>query len=250
MTARLARIRRHPVKSASGEDLGRVRLEPARVLPGDREWAILTEAGERHAGGPGDPQRWLPKGCFLRGAAAPGLQAVGGGWRDGRLHLSHPGLAAIAIDPLTQGALLIDWLRGLWPADRPAPTRLVRAPTAFADVSRPWLSILSLSSLADLEARLGRPLGIERWRGNLWIDGWAPHAERGLVGQVLRLGAVELRVTQTIARCPATSADTATGRPDLDMPEALAAAFGHSDFGVYAEVVTGGEIALNDEIRA
>ena len=44
--------------------------------------------------------------------------------------------------------------------------------------------------------------------------------------------------------------DLATGQIDLQMPEALAAEFGHSDFGIYAEVVTGGEIALGDEVRA
>lgn len=249
MTARIARIRRHPIKSVGGEDLGRIRLVAARALPGDREWAILTEAGERHAPD-GAPQRWLPKGCFLRGAAAPGLQAIQGGWTEaGLLRLTHPDLPPITIDPAADGAALIDWLRPLWPPEKPAPTRLVRGPTAWTDVSRPWVSILSLSSLADLEERLGQPLGISRWRGNLWVEGWAPYAERALIGQILTIGDIELRVTETIGRCPATSADPASGAIDLDMPEALQAQFGHSDFGIYAEVVTGGEIALNDEIR-
>ena len=47
MTARVARIRRHPIKAIGGEDLGRVRLDAARRLPGDRVWALLTEGGER-----------------------------------------------------------------------------------------------------------------------------------------------------------------------------------------------------------
>lgn len=249
MNGRVARIRRHPIKSVGGEDLGRVRLGAARVLPGDREWAILTEAGAQHAGTA--PTRWLPKGCFLRGAAAPGLQAVQGGWAgDGRLRLRHPDLPTLEIDPETEGAALIDWLRPLWPAQRPAPVRLVRAPTAWTDASRPWISILSLDSLRDLAGRLGFDPGIARWRANLWVEGWAPHAENDLIGRILSLGEVELRVTEAIGRCPATSADPATGRIDIDMPEALNAQFGHSDFGIYAEVVTGGEIALQDEIRA
>lgn len=249
MTARIARIRRHPIKSIGGEDLGRIHLDAAHVLPGDRAWAILTEAGARHAGD--QPTRWLPKGCFLRGAAAPGLQAISGGQTEGgRLRLSHPDLPAIEFDPETEGARLIDWLRPLWPAEKPAPLRLVRAPTAWTNVSRPWVSILSLDSLRDLSGRLGFDPGIERWRANLWVEGWAPYAERDLIGHILTLGEVELRVTETIGRCPATSADPATGGLDIDMPETLQAQFGHSDFGIYAEVVTGGEIALNDEIRA
>ena len=70
MTARVARIRRHPIKAIGGEDLGRVRLDAARRLPGDRIWALLTEGGERHAGPLDRPTRWLPKSCFLRGAAS------------------------------------------------------------------------------------------------------------------------------------------------------------------------------------
>lgn len=249
MIARIARIRRHPIKSAGGEDLDRVGLHPARPLPGDREWAVLTEAGEAHVG-PGAPDRWLPKGCFLRGAASASLQAVQGGWCDGALQLRHPDHPPISADPQTQGERLVDWLAQMWPQDKPAPSRIVRAPTAFTDVRWPWISILSLDSLRALESQMGRPLGIERWRGNLWVEGWAPWAERGLPGQILRIGEVELRVTQTIGRCAATSADPATGTIDLDMPEALQRLYGNSDFGIYAEVASGGEIALNDEVRA
>lgn len=254
MTARIARIRRHPIKSIGGEDITATPLQAARRLPGDRLWAVLTQGGERHAGETPRPERWLPKSCFLRGAAASGLQAVSGGWGDGApegpIRLHHPEQGELSFDPETEGARLIDWLGPLWPADKPEPTRLVQGPTGWTDVNQPWISILSLSSLRDLEARLSRPLGIARWRGNLWVEGWAPYAERDLVGHVLTVGDVELRVTETIGRCPATSANTETGKIDGDMPEALKAQFGHSDFGIYAEVVTGGQIALNDEIRA
>ncbi|MTH76286.1 MOSC domain-containing protein [Paracoccus aestuariivivens] len=254
MIATIARIRRHPIKSIGGEDMANARLTAARRLPGDRLWAILTEAGERHAGEGGNPQRWLPKSCFVRGVASAALQAIQGGWVNGAPHgairLTHPDLADLVFDPETEAARLIDWVAPLWPADKPSATRLVQGPTGWTDVNQPWLSILSLSSLRDLENRVGHPLGIERWRGNLWVDGWPPYAERDLVGRILNIGDVELRVTETIGRCAATSANTNTGRLDCDMPAALTAAFGHHDFGIYAEVVTGGEIALKDEIRA
>ncbi|SMO34249.1 MOSC domain-containing protein [Paracoccus laeviglucosivorans] len=254
MTAHIARIRRHPVKSLGGEDLARTPLRAAQRLPGDRLWAMLTEGGERHAG-PGErPARWLPKSCFMRGAASAALQAVEGGWGDGVPHgamtLRHPTRPDLRFDPETEGDKLLNWVQPLWPADKPVPTRLVQGPTGWTDVNQPWISILSLSSLRDLETRLGQPLGIERWRANLWVEGWEAYAERDLVGHILTIGGVELRVTETIGRCAATSADTRTGEIDIDMPAALQAQFGHKDFGIYAEVVTGGEIALKDEIRA
>ena len=254
MIGRIARIRRHPIKSLGGEDLTSVPLAAARRLPGDRIWALLTEAGENHAGSGGQPERWLPKSCFVRGVASATLQAVSGGWGsaapDGMIRLAHPDLPELRFDPETEGARLLEWMAPLWPEDKPAATRLVRGPTGWTDVNQPWLSILSLSSLRDLEARLGQPLGIERWRANLWVDGWEPHAERELIGRILTIGDVKLRVTEAIGRCAATSANTETGRPDCDMPAALTAQFGNHQFGLYAEVVTGGQVALNDEIRA
>lgn len=252
MTARLARIRRHPIKSVGGEDLGRVTLAAAQRLPGDREYAVVTEAGERNARASetdGQPDRWLPKSCFVRGVSSAKVQAISGGWQGDRLALSQPDRPDLTFDPETEGAALTDWLRPLWPAEAPPPTRLVRGAAIWTDSKWPWISILSLDSLAALEEQVGHSLGIHRWRGNLWAEGWAPFAERDLVGEIIRLGKVELRVTDHIGRCDATSADTETGQRDIDMPATLEHLYGHTDFGVFAEVVTGGEIALGDEFR-
>lgn len=253
MTATLAHIRRHPIKSIGGEGLDRVTLAPARRLPGDREWAVLTEGGERNAQDSqtsGEPDRWLPKSCFVRGVQSPQVQAISGGWTGGALTLRQPTQADLVIDPETDGDKLVEWLRPLWPANAPAPTRLVRGAAIWTDQKWPWISILSLASLADLEARTGQALGIHRWRGNLWVDGWAPWAERDLIGQVIRIGAVELRITGHVGRCDATSANTDTGVRDIDMLATLENLYGHTDFGIFAEVVTGGEIALDDEVTA
>ncbi|MDO5703539.1 MAG: MOSC domain-containing protein [Paracoccus sp. (in: a-proteobacteria)] len=246
MTAHLAHIRRHPIKSLGGENLGTVHLSPARRLPGDREWAVLTESGERHADG--DAEFWLPKSCFVRGAAALSLQAVRGGWQDGRITLSHPDRPVISFDPAIEGARLIDWLATLWPSHKPAPTRLVRGAGIWTDDRAPYVSILSLTSLAALSADLGKPLEIERWRGNLWIDGWQPWAERDLIGHIIRIGEVELRIAENIARCVVPGVNPATGRADVDMLAELSARYGHTDFGVFAEVVTGGTITTGERV--
>lgn len=260
MSGKLSLIRRHPIKSIGGERIEEVSLLPSRPLPGDRLWALLHEGGERHAGPLAD--RWLPKSCFLQGAKCAPLQAVQGGWSTststskpgasepgGSLRLSHPDLADLEFDPETEGARLIDWITPLWPSDYPPPTRLVRAPTAWADVSQPYVSILSLSTLKLVEAKTGQEIGTDRWRGNFWIDGWEALYERDLVGQILTLGEVELRVVEPITRCPATSANSLTGQRDIDMPATLQHLFGHRDFGVYAQVLTGGTVRIGDEVR-
>jgi uncharacterized protein YcbX len=250
--ATLAHIRRHPIKSVGGENLEGISLSAARRLPGDREWAVLTEAGERNAKASetgGQPDRWLPKSCFLRGVASLPLQAISGGWRNGRIVLTHPSQPDLSFDPQTEEPHLLDWLRPLWPADAPAPTRLVKGAAIWTDQKWPWISILSLDSLAELEAAMGQSLGIARWRGNLWVEGWEPYAERDLIGRIIRIGNTELRVTAEIGRCDATSANTNTAKRDSDMVQTLDSLYGHTNFGIFAEVVSGGDIALGDEVH-
>ncbi|MFI0394690.1 MOSC domain-containing protein [Paracoccus jiaweipingae] len=249
MTARLARIDRFPVKSIGGETLDRVALSVAQPLPGDREWAVLHAAALSHLQD-GALTKWLPKAAFLRGAAAPDLQAIRGGWQNGRLRLTHPRAEPLVFDPATGGAQLLDWLAPFWPADKPAPAQLLRGPQALTDVPQPYISVLSLDSLAALSQAGGRDFGTDRWRGNLWVRGWQPWAERGMMGQTLRIGPARLRVVEPINRCAATHVDSRTGQPDTDMLALLAQVNGDRAFGIYAEVIQPGEIALEDEVAS
>lgn len=249
MTALLGHIFRYPVKSAGGESLDRVALTPDRPLPGDRRFAVMHGDALHHLEGEA-LRRWLPKAAFLRGAAAGSLQAITGGWRDGLLVLSHPDLPDLAFDPLRDQAALLAWLAPLWAdSGKAPPARLVEGVQALTDVSDPWVSVLSLSSLRALEEVVGQPLGTHRFRGNLWIGGWEAFAEHDMQLHRIRIGdTVELALTRRIGRCAATCIDTATGRFDVDLPAALEKRFWHRDFGIYARVAVGGTIRPGDKV--
>lgn len=120
----------------------------------------------------------------------------------------------------------------------------------MTDQDQPLVSINSLSSLADLSKKMRQDLSIHRFRGNIWVDGWAPMAELGLVGQEITIGNARLRVEKPIGRCRATGANPATGVQDADTMAALEGPNGHTDFGVYARVIEGGRVALGDEVAA
>jgi uncharacterized protein YcbX len=247
--ARLAHICRHPIKSVGFEEIDTADLTAAQPLPFDRLWAVTHVA----SGIPGNPEGWEPKMRFLRGAAEGGLQAV-----QARLDpvtqsvtLSHPARPALEASLLREGAAIVDWLRPLWPQTRPEPSHLVRRSDggALSDVPEPWVSVLSLSSNRVLGKRLGQELSIHRWRGNLWIDGWAPWEEFDLIGRRIAIGATELEIVERITRCVATTANPHTGRADADTLGALESGYGHMDFGVYAKVLRAGRIALGDRVE-
>lgn len=247
--ARLAHIVRHPVKSAGYQELDRAALIQGRPLAHDRLWAIATEAAKF----PGAPEGWVSKLNFVRGAAEGRLQAIQAAFDDatGALTLTHPDRPTFRGTLPADGAALVDWLRPLWPAGRPAPRALVARQDggALTDVPGPWVALLSLSSLRALGARMGLDLSIHRFRGNLWVDGWAPWREFDLVGHEITIGPARLRIEQRITRCVATTHDPATGRQNGDTLAALEAGWGHRDLGVYASVLTGGEIAVGDPVE-
>lgn len=248
---RLAHLCRHPVKSIGFEEIPRAVLTEDRAFPFDREWAVAHEAARFGA----RPEGWAPKMNFVRGWASPALMAVTctGDEAARRLVLAHPELPAISValdDPADQARLLA-WLRPLWPANRPDPAHVVHLPgRPMTDVPEPFVAVLSLSSLADLSARVGQDLSIHRFRGNLWVEGWAPWAEFGLVGQEITVGGAVLRVEARITRCRATCANPVTGRQDVELLQALEAGFGHEDFGVYARVIRGGMVEVGDGVVA
>src|SRR5262249_38631759 len=96
---------------------------------------------------------------------------------------------------------------------------------------------------------IGAPVHPLRFRGNIYVSGWAAWREFDFVGQEITVGKrARLRVIKRIMRCAATNVDPDTGMRDLSIPDALMRCFGHADCGVYAEVVEPGEIAVGDEL--
>jgi len=242
----LAHIWRHPLKAIGREALEAVELAAGDWLPFDRLWAVAHDRAKLDGG-------WGHKMNFLRGVTEAKLMAATAALsEDGReLTLDHPDAGQIAFrpdDPADTPAF-IDWLARIWPAERPAPTGIYRAPGAhLTDVPGAWLSVHTLASHAAVETALGSALSIHRWRGNLWLDGAGAWNEKDWVGRRLRVGEAELSVREEITRCKATMANPETGVRDADTLGALNG-FGHQEFGVYAEVTREGRIARGDPVE-
>jgi uncharacterized protein len=246
MTAEVAHIVRHPIKGHGREELSAVTLTPGCCLPFDRHWAVAHEAA-RLTGG------WVSCANFLRGAKAPTLMAITSELDEAtrEITLRHPEREDLRFHPDRAEDLprFLDWVAPLAPPDRAQPAQIVSVERGLTDSAFPSVAILSLASLRELSSRMGVPLSIHRWRGNLWLDGLPPWEEWAWVGRTLRIGGAELRIEERIIRCRATSADPETGRIDADTLGALQSGYGHQDFGLYATVVKGGTIRAGDTVR-
>ncbi|QPM90753.1 MOSC domain-containing protein [Pseudooceanicola algae] len=240
---RVAQIWRHPIKGIGAESLESVMLAANLPMPGDRAWAF----------GVGDTQdtgAWQRCSNFARGCHGPQLMAITAqSLDDGRIALDHPQAGPLTINPSQDTAKLTAWLTPLWPAARPALSRLIPAPAeGMSDADYACLSVLGTASLAALSQDCGKPLDPRRFRGNLWLDGLAPFDELDLIGRRLQIGTAVLEVVEPIDRCRATQVDPETGEEDTEVLRTLRKTRGHIDFGVKARVLEPGHVALNAEV--
>lgn len=251
MSWTLGEIYRHPVKSLGEEALQSVRLETGKPLPFDRVWAIAHGNTDWSETAP----KWAVPGNFVNQTHVPQLAQIEASFNEGTgmLTLRHPDRPFLRIQPGTEegNAALTDWVAPMADQARPGPYRVCQAPgVAFTDFKETHVSIASTRSRALLEQICGKTLDPIRFRMNVWIDGMDPWAEFDLVGREIEIGSVRLQVIGRCERCNATNASPETGQRDTQIPSLLRRRYGHMDFGIYAQVLSGGEIRLGDYARA
>jgi len=244
MTIAVSQICRHPIKSHGRETIAEVVLTAGSTLPYDRLWAVAHDQSDA------DGSAWVPCQNFSRGSKAPALGAITARLDEasGTVTLSHPDREDLNLDPDTEGAKLIDWAGDMIPEGRARSARVVRAADrGFTDSDFPSVTLCNLSSHRAVEQRVGMPLSVHRWRGNIWIDGAAPWEEFDWMDHEIRVGEAVLVPRERTDRCLATHNNPDTGRRDADILSALES-WDHQDFSVRAEVVRGGTVRIGDEV--
>lgn len=232
ITARIARLFVHPVKSCAGVEV-REALLTETGLDLDRAWMVVDEQGEFVT------QRELPRMALVR----PQLKAS-------EVVLRAPGMLALhlSVDTVEEATRVRVWddevaafdmgaVAAQWFSDfLGRKLRLVRFdPDHRRLSSRQWtgevealnqfsdgfpLLVASTASLDLLNAKLSAaghaPVGIERFRPNVVLDGIEAHEEDRL--DLLHIatpeGEVQLRPVKPCGRCPVPNVDPATGETD------------------------------------
>ncbi|MFD1711116.1 MOSC domain-containing protein [Ottowia sp. GY511] len=228
--ASVAQLFVYPVKSCAGVALDRAELLDTG-FDLDRAWMVVDAHGDFVT------QRDLPRMALVKPQIkhlevvlrAPGMLALHLGinevdsparvtvWKDtvdawdmGGVaaqwfsdFLGRPGLRLVRFDPEVRRLASAQW------------TGEVQAPIEFAD-GFPLL-VTSTASLAELNTRLAAaghaPVGIERFRANIVLDGVHAHDEDRIDELVVASagGEVRLKLVKPCARCPIPNVDPATG---------------------------------------
>ena len=110
-------------------------------------------------------------------------------------------------------------------------------------------SLSALSREANVDSVDGR-----RFRMLLEIDGCEPHEEDEWIGRAVRIGDAVVAIGGPVDRCAATTRHPVSGTPDLDTLRAIRGYRGqrdgkYVDFGVFARVVTPGDVRVGDRVE-
>lgn len=261
---RLAALRLHPVKSCGGLEVDEALLIETG-LEFDRAWMVVRPDGDMVT------QRELPRMALVR----PTL-------RHHDLVLRAPGMLALhlALDRVeepTRARVWDDEVAAYDMGDLPAqwfsdflgqPLRLVRFDPEHRRLSsRDWtgaieaenafsdgfpLLVAGSASLADLNARLAQPVGMDRFRPNLVLEGLSAFDEDAIDELEIDTaeGPVRLKLVKPCARCPIPDVDPATAETGHAVRDALQAfradarVGGAITFGMNAVIVEGIERTL------
>lgn len=251
MSIILKALYRYPVKSLSAQALDWVDVMANKPLPHDRRFAIAHGASRYDAAEP----QWQPKASFLALVRNARLAKLVSHYdeqtetlsieRDGR-EVVRASLADLA------GRVVIEqFLAAFMGEETRGRANIAGAPGLwFSDVPEPYVSIIGLASIRDLERVTQAAVDPVRFRANLYLDGSTPWQEFRWIGKEISIGGVRFKVEERITRCAATEVNPQSGDRDLSVLASLRGGFAHTDMGVYARPISNGKIAVGDKVEA
>lgn len=255
--AAITALFRYPVKGLSPDPMDHVALQAGRGFPADRQYAITTGAQKFD---PADAVPW-PKSRFIVLAQYAALA---------KLRTRYMGDAAQTFSVSRDGAEL--WRGSLLDQkDRASlaafmkdktglplpgePEFAARPDWQFTDVSvtsatyMRAVSLINLASVRDFSKLVGRDVEAIRFRGNIYFDAGPAWEEFEWLDREIAIGPARARVLKRTKRCPATEVNPNRATRDLDVPRELIRHYRHADMGIYAEILTPGDIRPGDEVK-
>ena len=249
--ARIDAIYRYPVKGLSPQPLERTSLAVRQTLLADRLYAIENGPSGFDPAAPA----YFPKQRFLMLMRNERLAALRTDYDEAShtLIIHADGREAARGDlrsPQGRSAIERFFATSFASELRGPPKVLFGQGHSFSDVAKKVVSIINLASVAAVETAAGAAVHPLRFRGNIYVAGWPAWHEFDLLGREFAIGkSARVKVIKRIQRCAATDVDPNTGIRDLTIPRTLMQSFGHTNCGVYAEVVAAGAIAVGDALR-
>ncbi len=250
-SANVEALYRYPVKGLSPQALEHVDLSPGRTIAFDRRWAIQDGRGRFDPRAP----KHLPKINYLMLMRDEALAALETHFdeKNSTLTIFLGGQEVARGDLLrVEGrAKIEDFLAHYMHRSLHGAPKIVSAEGhSISDVAEKCVHIVNCASIQELSKAASRDINPLRFRPNIVLEGWPAWFEFSLIGQEIDIGTARFKVFSKTVRCAATNVDPDTGARDMALPDLLLSALGHTNFGIYAQVISSGRISRGDHAVA
>jgi hypothetical protein len=253
--ATITNLYRYPIKGLSPEPLTEISVSHGQGLPFDRAFALALGTTRFDPDAP-EP---LDKGYFLMLRKNEQLAALATRLdpATGTLSIRHRGEPVLEAAVTTRAgrAAIEDFMAAyLGEATEGHPRLVSAAGHKFTDVSvispvmMKAISVINLASVRDLEAATGTPVHPLRFRANIYLDGVPAWAELDWVGRDVEIAGTRFRGTLRTRRCAAVNVNPETAARDANLPKAIMQHVGHTDLGIYLEVLSDGVCSVGDTV--
>ena len=111
------------------------------------------------------------------------------------------------------------------------------------------ISLINLNSIKDFEKKISKNVELERFRGNIYINGLDAWEERNWINKIIKINNIPFLVQSHISRCSATNLQPNTSNFTINLPLELKKIYKHLDMGVYLIPLNDGYIKVGDKLE-
>jgi uncharacterized protein YcbX len=112
------------------------------------------------------------------------------------------------------------------------------------------ISLINLKSIQDFEKKINKKVELQRFRGNLYIDGIGAWEERKWIGKTIKINGTFFKVEKNIPRCIAINLKPKTDDDDgLNLLMSLKKNYSHFDMGIYLRALNDGKIKVGNTLK-
>ena len=111
------------------------------------------------------------------------------------------------------------------------------------------ISLLNIQSIKDFEKKSNNTVEPSIFRGNIYIDGVEPWAEREWLGKVITINKINFKVEKNIPRCVAINLKPKTDDNSVDLLQLLKKTYNHFDMGIFLTALEDGEVSIGNSIK-
>ena len=110
------------------------------------------------------------------------------------------------------------------------------------------ISLINNKSIQDFKNKINQEIEIQRFRGNIYINGIDAWEEQNWIGKIIKINDVSFKVEKKIPRCVAINLKPNSDDKSLNLLQSLKKNYNHFDMGIYLTALNDGQINTGEKI--